>query len=112
MFPGTPLRIKSNSAVLRAVSGRRDLAAWRGTLRQYAGRLNRDHPDKFEVRIYDYVDAAVPMLAAMYRKRLKGYRAMGYTVRNGERSRSLVGTPSILDTPEAVARLRIPRSQP
>lgn len=45
------------------------------------GRLNRLHPDKQEVRIYEYVDAGVSMLAAMYRKRLKGYRAMGYVVR-------------------------------
>ena len=56
--------------------------SWRGTLLQYAGRLNRLHPDKLEVRIYDYVDAGVPMLAAMYRKRLKGYRAMGYAVQD------------------------------
>lgn len=54
--------------------------SWRGTLRQYAGRVNRPQPDKLEVRIYDYVDADVPMLAAMYRKRVKGYRAMGYAI--------------------------------
>ena len=29
-------------------------------------------------RVYDYVDAHVPMLARMYEKRLKGYRAIGY----------------------------------
>ncbi len=56
--------------------------SWRGTLRQYAGRLNRVHPDKREVRIYDYVDAGVPVLAAMYRKRLKGYQVMGYAVQD------------------------------
>jgi len=56
--------------------------SWRGTLRQYAGRLNRLHQDKLEVRIYDYVDGDVPMLGAMYRKRLKGYRAMGYVVQD------------------------------
>ena len=28
--------------------------------------------------LYDYVDAHVPMLARMYEKRLKGYRAIGY----------------------------------
>ena len=33
-----------------------------------------------DVVIYDYVDDAVPVLARMYRKRLAGYRAMGYTV--------------------------------
>jgi superfamily II DNA or RNA helicase len=55
--------------------------SWQGTVRQYAGRLHRLHPDKQEVRIYDYVDADVPVLARMYTKRLKGYRAMGYVVR-------------------------------
>lgn len=53
--------------------------SWKGTLTQYAGRLNRLHPGKQEVRIYDYVDAAVPMLARMFEKRLKTYRALGYS---------------------------------
>jgi hypothetical protein len=38
----------------------------------------RLHPGKTEVRIYDYVDRAVPMLARMFDKRLRGYRAIGY----------------------------------
>jgi superfamily II DNA or RNA helicase len=45
---------------------------------QYAGRLHRLHPTKREVRIVDYVDSKVPMLARMFEKRLVGYRAMGY----------------------------------
>ena len=53
--------------------------AWKGTLVQYAGRLNRLHPQKAEVRIYDYVDAQVSICARMYEKRLRGYRALGYT---------------------------------
>lgn len=52
--------------------------SWKGTLIQYAGRLHRLHPGKTEVRIYDYVDRAVPMLARMFEKRLRGYRAIGY----------------------------------
>ena len=32
-----------------------------------------------EVRIYDYVDRDVPMLARMFEKRLRGYRAIGYS---------------------------------
>jgi len=52
--------------------------SWKGTLIQYAGRLHRLHPDKTEVHIYDYVDRNVPMLARMFDKRLRGYRAMGY----------------------------------
>ena len=52
--------------------------SWKGTLTQYAGRLHRLHPGKTEVRIYDYVDRDVPMLARMFERRLRGYRAIGY----------------------------------
>lgn len=52
--------------------------SWKGTLIQYAGRLHRLHPGKKEVRIIDYVDTKVPMLAKMLEKRRIGYRAMGY----------------------------------
>src|SRR5690348_583151 len=52
--------------------------AWRGTLVQYTGRLHRLHPNKEEVRIFDYVDRAVPTLLRMFEKRLRGYRAIGY----------------------------------
>ena len=54
--------------------------SWRGTLAQYAGRLHRLHAPKTEVRIYDYADLEVPMLARMHEKRLRGYRAIGYSV--------------------------------
>jgi superfamily II DNA or RNA helicase len=52
--------------------------AWKGTLVQYAGRLHRLHRGKSEVRIYDYVDAGVPVLRRMFEKRLRTYRAIGY----------------------------------
>ncbi len=52
--------------------------SWKGTLIQYSGRLHRHHPGKREVRIYDYVDGEVPMLARMFEKRLSTYRAIGY----------------------------------
>src|SRR2546428_6550178 len=52
--------------------------SWKGTLVQYAGRLHRQYPGKTEVRIYDYVDRSVPLLARMFEKRLRGYRAIGY----------------------------------
>jgi superfamily II DNA or RNA helicase len=54
--------------------------SWKGVLAQYAGRLHRFHDMKKEVIIYDYVDLNVPMLAKMYRRRLSGYRAIGYEV--------------------------------
>jgi len=52
--------------------------SWKGTLVQYAGRLQRLHPSKTELRIYDYVDRQVPMLSRMFDKRMRGYQAMGY----------------------------------
>jgi len=52
--------------------------SWSGTLQQYAGRLHRTYVNKKEVKIYDYVDLQVPMLMSMYKKRVKGYRKMGY----------------------------------
>ena len=54
--------------------------SWRGTLQQYVGRLHRLHADKRIVRVYDYVDASVPVLNRMYKKRTKAYEAVGYTV--------------------------------
>jgi superfamily II DNA or RNA helicase len=54
--------------------------SWKGTLQQYVGRLHRLHDNKRVVRVYDYVDNNVPMLARMYERRLKGYTAIGYTI--------------------------------
>ncbi len=52
--------------------------AWKGTVVQYAGRLDRTHAAKRDIRIYDYVDSEVPVLRRMHAKRLRTYRAMGY----------------------------------
>lgn len=54
--------------------------SWRGTIAQYAGRLHRLYDGKREVRIYDYADLEVPMLARMFDRRCRGYEAVGYTV--------------------------------
>ena len=54
--------------------------SWRGTVAQYAGRLHRNYDLKNEVIIYDYVDELVPVLAGMFRKRQKAYKAIGYMV--------------------------------
>ena len=54
--------------------------SWKGTLQQYVGRLHRLHENKKEVQVYDYADVLVPMLTRMYKKRLAGYAALGYTV--------------------------------
>ena len=54
--------------------------SWRGTVAQYAGRLHRLYDGKRDVRIYDYADLNVPMLARMFDRRCRGYEAVGYTL--------------------------------
>lgn len=54
--------------------------SWRGTVAQYAGRLHRLFDGKREVRVYDYADLNVPMLARMFDRRCRGYEAIGYTI--------------------------------
>jgi superfamily II DNA or RNA helicase len=62
--------------------------SWKGTLQQYVGRLHRLHDAKRVVRVYDYVDSNVLMLARMYARRLRGYSLIGYTIRNASNERS------------------------
>jgi len=42
------------------------------------GRLHRLYDSKREVRVYDYADLNVPMLARMFDRRGRGYEAIGY----------------------------------
>jgi len=60
--------------------------SWRGTLQQYAGRLHRLHENKKVARVFDYVDIYVPVLMRMYRKRISGYKAIGYSIEETERT--------------------------
>ena len=54
--------------------------SWRGTIAQYVGRLHRLYDGKNEVRVYDYADLDSPMLARMFDRRCRGYKAVGYTI--------------------------------
>ena len=54
--------------------------SWRGTIAQYVGRLHRLHGSKREVRVYDYADLNLPMLARMFDRRCRGYEAVGYSI--------------------------------
>jgi superfamily II DNA or RNA helicase len=54
--------------------------SWKGTLAQYVGRLHRQHDEKSDVLVVDYVDGAVAVLARMAAKRRAGYRMLGYTM--------------------------------
>ena len=56
--------------------------SWKGLLTQYAGRLHREYEGKKDVRIYDYIDIHEPICDSMYKKRLKGYAAIGYKTIN------------------------------
>ena len=57
--------------------------SWKGTLQQYVGRLHRLHDAKRVVRVYEYVDSNVVMLARMHArqraavKRLQRHRLSG-----------------------------------
>lgn len=52
--------------------------SWSGRLQQYIGRMNRNLDTKPELRVYDYVDYAIPMFNKMYQKRLKVYAKLNY----------------------------------
>lgn len=54
--------------------------SWKGLIAQCTGRLHRNYPGKNETRIYDYIDLRVPVCNSMYRKRLHGYKAVGYSI--------------------------------
>lgn len=65
--------------------------SWRGLLAQYAGRLHREYAGKRDVRIYDYIDLHHPVCDSMYKRRLKGYASIGYTVVN-------LSSPTLFDS--------------
>jgi superfamily II DNA or RNA helicase len=56
-------------------------SSFKGKIVQYAGRLHRYHKEKQDIRIYDYVDDKVSVLARMYQRRLKTYKMLGYEVK-------------------------------
>jgi len=49
-------------------------------VQHYGGRLHRLHDAKRIVKVYDYIDSNVLMLARMYARRLKGYNVIGYRI--------------------------------
>lgn len=67
--------------------------SWKGTLRQYAGRLHREHVTKADVRIIDFIDAGHPALLRMWDKRQRGYRAMGHRVADTANAMELFEQP-------------------
>lgn len=49
-----------------------------GLLVQCAGRVVRAHPSKTTAEVHDYHDADAPILAASLRRRMPGYRRLGF----------------------------------
>ena len=49
-------------------------------IEQYTGRIHRNDEGKDVVKVYDYVDVHIPMLEAMFHKRLKQYQKEGYYI--------------------------------
>ena len=41
---------------------------------------NRSFASVTEVKVYDYIDSNLPMLMNMFKKRFKGYKALGYEI--------------------------------
>lgn len=56
--------------------------SWRGILEQYIGRLHRLHIGKHDVRVYDYVDIALPVTRKMFARRRAAYSRFGYAIRH------------------------------
>lgn len=52
-------------------------------LEQYVGRIDRVYKGKKEVFVYDYIDSHIPVFANMYKKRLKTYKKIGFSVYQG-----------------------------
>jgi superfamily II DNA or RNA helicase len=76
--------------------------SWRGTLQQYVGRLHRLHDNKQVVQVYDYVDMHIPTLMRMYKKRLKGYDAIGYLVQNSQENQGEKNDDLLRETKDTV----------
>jgi superfamily II DNA or RNA helicase len=65
--------------------------SWHGTIAQHVGRLHRLYNGKREVRVYDYADLNVPMLARMFDRRGRGYETLQDTACGQRRARLACG---------------------
>ena len=59
--------------------------SFKGRIVQYAGRLHRHYMNKQDIRIYDYVDSGISVLLNMFRKRMKTYKMLGYSINEKEK---------------------------
>lgn len=72
--------------------------SWKGIVAQYAGRLHREYPGKKDVQVYDYIDIHVPLCDKMYKRRLKGYAAIGYSLMVSNPSKCLQTGKNVIFT--------------
>ena len=89
--------------------------SWRGTIAQYAGRLHRLYDGKREVRVYDYADLNVPMLARMFDRRCRGYEASRLHDPSASQRRTRMARrcrPSVGPGVEARLRRQRPQARP
>ena len=56
--------------------------SFEGRMVQYAGRLNRYHKDKTDIKIYDYLDSYSTIALKMYKNRVKFYNKSNYRIQN------------------------------
>lgn len=59
-------------------------------IEQYTGRIHREFEGKEVVYVHDYVDVHIPMMEAMFQKRLKAYHQEGYVTKTNERGQDEV----------------------
>lgn len=52
--------------------------SWKGSTKQYLGRLERGLDNKDELRVYDYVDIGDDSFAKMFQKRIRVYKELHY----------------------------------
>ena len=55
----------------------------RGRIIQYAGRIHREHRMKQVVIIHDYIDTSSGLTISMFKKRVRAYKKMGYSIATG-----------------------------
>ncbi len=85
--------------------------SWRGTVAQYVGRLHRLHDGKRDVRVYDYADLQVAMLARMFDRRCRAYEVHRlHNRRPRERDPRVAKRCAASGGPSVEARLRCQRA--
>jgi superfamily II DNA or RNA helicase len=77
--------------------------AWKGTVVQYVGRIQRATADKRDVLVYDVGDPRVPAFARMAEKRRRALRALGFEVVADEAAAPSADRRRIINDDDAAA---------